>query len=100
MHMSSCREGEVQGYKRVDGPSEDELKKKQEEGRKNSPFSNPSRVFYLPPVCALEIMHTTAWHAVQYTEAPIGTTQTRGIILVSEQYMGNFWETRRELWGD
>lgn len=35
--------GDVQGYKRVDGPSEDELKKKHEEGRKNSPFSNPSR---------------------------------------------------------
>ena len=33
----------MQGYKRVDGPSEDELKKKHEEGRKNSPFSNPSR---------------------------------------------------------
>ena len=33
----------MQGYKRVDGPSEDELKKKYEEGRKNSPFSNPSR---------------------------------------------------------
>lgn len=38
-----CRAGDVQGYKRVDGPSEDELKKKHEEGRKNSPFSNPSR---------------------------------------------------------
>ena len=38
-----CREGNVQGYKRVDGPSEDELKKKYEEDRKNSPFSNPSR---------------------------------------------------------
>ena len=35
----------MQGYKRVDGPSEDELKKKHEEGRKNSPFSNPSRRF-------------------------------------------------------
>ena len=38
-----CREGEVQGYKRVDGPSDEELQKKHEEGRKNSPFSNPSR---------------------------------------------------------
>ena len=42
-HCILCREGNVQGYKRVDGPSEDELKKKYEEGRKNSPFSNPSR---------------------------------------------------------
>ena len=37
------RAGEVQGYKRVDGPSEEEVQKKQEEGRKNSPFSNPER---------------------------------------------------------
>lgn len=38
----------MQGYKRVDGPSEDELKKKHEEGRKNSPFSNPSRKSPMP----------------------------------------------------
>ena len=38
-----CRAGDVQGYKRVDGPSDEELQKKHEEGRKNSPFSNPSR---------------------------------------------------------
>ncbi len=33
----------MQGYKRVDGPSDEELQKKYEEGRKNSPFSNPDR---------------------------------------------------------
>ena len=42
-----CRAGEVQGFKRVDGPSEEEVQKKQEEGRKNSPFSNPEREFLL-----------------------------------------------------
>lgn len=37
----------MQGYKRVDGPSEEELKKKHEEGRKNSPFSNSERTIHL-----------------------------------------------------
>ena len=52
----------MQGYKRVDGPSEDELKKKYEEGRKDSPFSNPSREILYPSESLLSSLIVCSTH--------------------------------------